>query len=126
MLINRLLIDDGAEAPDGDPSILYTWFAMHDFTHLYLFVQFERDEGPFTVVRDSGDRFFDDDAVNVFFDGDASGGDVLDGIIGDDRAFSIPLVSQTGEGLPRLYATRPSLAPEVPPSLEDNYGGLPA
>ena len=118
MLINRLLIDRGAEAADGAESIPYTWFAMHDFTFLYLFVQFERGEGPFTEIRDSGARFFDDDAVNVFFDGDASRGAELDGVGGDDRYFAIPLLAESGEGPPQVFAGRPEIAPEVPPSLE--------
>ena len=123
MLVNRLLIDNGAEAPDGDPSVRYTWFAMHDFTFLYLFVQFERNDASFTPIRDSGDRFFEDDAVTVMVDGDISRGAELDGITGNDRAFSIPLLSQFGDGLPHVYATRPRLAPDIPQSLLDgNYG----
>ena len=35
--VDRLLLDNGAEAADGE--VPYTWFAMHDFTFLYLFVQ---------------------------------------------------------------------------------------
>ena len=125
MPVNRLLLDRGAEAVDGAESIRYTRFAMHDFTFLYLSVQFERDEGPFTVRRDSGNRFFDDDAVNVFLDGDASRGTELDGVTGDDRYFAIPPRAETDGELPRVFAGRPSLAPEIPPSLE--YGAcLPA
>lgn len=117
LLIDRLLIDAGAEAPDG--GVPYVWFAMHDSESLYLFVQFERS-APYTPIRDS-ERFFDDDAVNLFFDGDGSRGEGLEGTEGgDDRYVVIPLLARDGEERPEAFAPLSGTAPEVPPSLE--YG----
>ena len=117
LLIDRLLIDRAAEAADG--GVPYIWFAMHDFESLYLFVQFERT-APYTPFRDS-ERFFDDDALNLFFDGDSSRGERLEGTDGgDDRYIAIPLLAREGEERPEALAPLRGRAPEVPPSLE--YG----
>ena len=114
LTIDRLLVDEGAEAGDG--GVPYIWFAMHDGQYLYLFVQFERSE-PFTPWRDS-ELYHHDDVVTLLFDGDASRGSVLDGITGDDRYFAISELPAPRESERVAFAPLPDIAPTVPPSLE--------
>lgn len=72
LLINNLIVSesnntDGAEEPD------YQWAAIHDTRYLTLFIWGKRlaEEGV-DANGDSGLQFFNDDSVEIFWDGDYS------------------------------------------------------
>ena len=111
--IDRLVIDDN---PAGRAAPRYQWAMMHDRDFLYLFVLFEGTDGePHTPFADSP-RYFNDDGVNLFFDGDGSRGASLGS---DDRYLHIPLPITNDVVRPPVRAPF-SGAPTVPPGLE--YG----
>ncbi len=64
--INHLMIDLGAEAPDGTP--YRRWGAMHDGEYLYVVVLVD-DDGE---RQSDGPLFWQDDGVELFLDGDYS------------------------------------------------------
>lgn len=67
LLIDSLMIDVDAEAPNGSP--LRRWAAMHDGTYLYVLVLVD-DLGQ--RERDSGSDLDQDDSLELFLDGDNS------------------------------------------------------
>ena len=110
LAVDRLVIDEvGAEgaSPPG-----YRWLAMHDFESLYLYVEFEAT-GMHTPFRDSA-SYFDDDALNLFFDGDGNRSPELGA---GDFHIVLPLVADAGSDAPVALAPD-ERAPELPPSLE--------
>ncbi|MEE9320759.1 MAG: sugar-binding protein [Granulosicoccus sp.] len=90
MSINRLMIDRGATRLDGDTE--YYWAAMHDGEYLYLLV-FGADQGRQTPFGDSI-LMYDDDAIEIFWDGDNSRASRYDGI--NDFHMLIPLLGEEG------------------------------
>lgn len=88
--VDNLMINQGAIRPDGqdDGFGKMRWFAMHDDINLYLFVLGENIDIA-NVVRDSGNAVSQDDALNIYLDGDNSKGQSYDGV--DDRHIQIPL-----------------------------------
>lgn len=84
--IDNLMIDQGASRLDGDTE--YRWAGMHDGENLYLLVFGEGANGQ-TPFGDSDPDVWNDDAVELFFDGDNSKLQAYDGI--DDRQIIIPL-----------------------------------
>ncbi len=85
--IDNLMIDQGADRPDGGTE--FRWFSMHDDTFLYLFVVGENVDRA-TTFRDST-NIVQDDNLNIYLDGDNSKGSSYDGI--DDRHILIPLLT---------------------------------
>lgn len=76
---------------DGDTEM--RWFAMHDKTNLYIFVEGEQVDKS-TPNGDSQD-FWNDTNLNIFLDGNNSKGSIYDGI--DDVRIEIPLLNSQGE-----------------------------
>jgi len=92
--INNLIVDETGNAiPDG-PN--YQWAAVHDGQFLSLFV-FGKEISPSTGVdatRDSGTQFFQDDSLELFFDGNLSQLTDYDQV--DDMHIVIPLLRGPG------------------------------
>lgn len=87
LFIDNLMINQGALRPDGDTE--FRWFALHDDTNLYVFVLGENVETG-TPIRDST-SVWQDDNLNLFFDGNRSRGPSYDGV--DDRHILVPLLT---------------------------------
>lgn len=85
--IDNLMINQGAVRPDGDTE--FRWFAMHDDSNLYVFVLGE-DVDTGTPIRDST-AIWQDDAVNLYIDGNNSKGSSYDGV--DDWQLMVPLLA---------------------------------
>lgn len=87
LFIDNVLIDNGVVQPGEDRQ--YRWAGMHDGEFLYLLVFGERgaDQTPF------GDSAvaYEDDAIDIFWDGDNSKGTSYDGV--DDYHAIIPLMT---------------------------------
>lgn len=77
----------GADLADGIP--LHYWSAIHDDNYLYIVVVSD-DE---STTHDS-ESFWDDDNLNIYFDGNYSHGNSYDGF--DDRHMMIPLMTNNG------------------------------
>ncbi|ASJ71048.1 CBM9 family sugar-binding protein [Granulosicoccus antarcticus] len=92
LLINNVLIDNDVIQP-GEPDRSYRWAGMHDGQFLYLMVFSELD-GAQTPFGDSFE-LFNDDAIDIFLDGNNSKGASYDGI--DDYHAIISLLSTLGE-----------------------------
>jgi len=84
--IDNLMIDQGAIRLDGATE--YRWAGMHDGENLYLLVFGEGIDGQ-TPFGDSDSDVWNDDAVEIFWDGDNSRQQAYDGV--DDRQIIIPL-----------------------------------
>lgn len=82
--INNLMIDNGAEAPDGTP--YRRWAAMHDGERLYILALVD-DDG--YIFADSN-LAYQDDSLEIFIDGDNSKQTEYDG--NDDFHVIIPLL----------------------------------
>lgn len=91
LLINNVLIDNDVIQP-GEPDRSYRWAGMHDGQFLYLMVFAELD-GAQTPFGDSI-QLYDDDAIDIFLDGNNSKGASYDGI--DDYHALITLLSTLG------------------------------
>jgi len=89
--VENLLINNGvvdlAVADD------FRWAAMHDGTYLYVMVFAERGINQ-TPVGDSGEVVYQDDAVDIYWDGDNSKGASYDGI--DDHHIIVALLAENG------------------------------
>lgn len=96
MSINRLMVDRGAIRQDGDTE--YYWAAMHDSEYLYLIV-FGADNNRQTPYGDS-DLTYNDDAIEIFWDGDNSRASRYDGI--NDYHLLIPLLEKGTEVVPNM------------------------
>lgn len=92
--INNLIVDEtGTAVPDG-PN--YQWAGVHDGEFLSLFI-FGKSINPASGVdatRDSGAQFFNDDSLEIFFDGNLSQLSDYDQV--DDMHIVIPLVRGSG------------------------------
>jgi len=75
--MNNLMIDQGATLQDGEPS--YRWGAMHDGENLYLMMFAESVLVGQTPFSDSL-LDYEDDAIDIFIDGDNSKGTEYDAI----------------------------------------------
>lgn len=109
LFVNRLIEDrtpGTVDEPQG-----YQWLAMHDFTHLYLYVVFERGNRRTDAVnphRDSA-NFHDDDVLSLYFDGDHGRTASPDGA--KDRRLVIPMIRpEPLEGQPRAFSPDPASA----------------
>lgn len=85
--IDNLMVNQGAVRTDGNTE--FRWFAMHDDTHLYIFVLGETVSIS-TPIRDST-SVWQDDNLEIFIDGNNSKLDSYDGV--DDRHILIPLLA---------------------------------
>ncbi|WP_430881113.1 sugar-binding protein [Granulosicoccus sp. 3-233] len=90
LFINQVLIDKGVVQPGEDRR--YRWGAMHDGEFLYLMV-FGEKFGEQTPFGDS-DLAYEDDAIDIFWDGNNSKGASYDGV--DDYHAIIPLLTSQG------------------------------
>ncbi|MGI9296184.1 MAG: sugar-binding protein [Pseudomonadales bacterium] len=91
LFINNLMINRGATLSDGEPQ--YRWGAMHDSQNLYLWI-----EGESASMRShfgDSDLLYNDDAVEIYWDGDNSKERSYDLI--DDYQIIIPLLTR-GDG----------------------------
>lgn len=70
--LTQLLL--GNDVPPTDFAV--TFRALHDTTTLYLLLELHDEAGR----RDSGDEWWQDDGVEIYLDGDRSGGDQYDGV----------------------------------------------
>jgi len=84
--IDNLMIDQGAVRLDGATE--YRWAGMHDGQYLYLLIFGEGENGQ-TTFGDSTPDIWNDDAVEIFLDGDNSKQQSYDGM--DDRQVIFPL-----------------------------------
>ena len=87
LYINHLMIDQGAAQANEEP--LYQWAAMHDEKYLYLFVFGET--GQFQTPHKDSENSFNDDSLEIFFDGNNSKLLSYDGV--DDIHIIIPLMT---------------------------------
>jgi len=90
LAIDNLMRDVGGTQQDG--GVDYRWIAMHDGVYMYFLVLGELGELQ-TPFGDS-DRAFNDDSIELFFDGDNSKGESYDGV--DDTHFVIALLDENG------------------------------
>ncbi len=87
LYINHLMIDQGAAQANEEP--LYQWAAMHDEKYLYLFVFGEA--GQYQTPHKDSENSFNDDSLEIFFDGNNSKLLSYDGV--DDIHIIIPLMT---------------------------------
>lgn len=99
LLIDKVLVDEGVVQPGEDRR--YRWAGMHDGQFLYLLV-FAEVSGNQTPFGDSA-LIYNDDAVDIFWDGNNSKGTTYDGI--DDFHAIIALLSSQGGGSPNRTGT---------------------
>lgn len=92
LLIDKVQIDRNVVQPGEDRR--YRWAGMHDGEYLYLLV-FAEASGEQTPFADSVD-VYEDDAVDIFWDGNNSKGTAYDGV--DDFHLLIGLLSLDGDG----------------------------
>ncbi len=89
LLINNLIVDENASQVDGQPN--YQWAAIHDEEFLTLFVFGKAANSTQTNLHgDSGTFFFQDDTLELYFDGDLSQLSDYDNV--DDMQIIIPLL----------------------------------
>ncbi len=91
LTINNMIRDDSVDIEE-DPNPDYQWAAIHDEQYLTIFVWGKARNG--TTIKANGDSgldFFDDDSLEIFFDGDLSRG-INDYDKVDDLLINIPLV----------------------------------
>ena len=93
LLIDKVQIDKSVIQP-GEPDRRYRWAGMHDGQYLYLMV-FAELSGAQTPFGDSL-LAYDDDAIDIFLDGNNSKGTSYDGV--DDYHAIITLLSEQGTG----------------------------
>ncbi len=101
LLIDNVQIDKSVIKP-GEPDRRYRWAAMHDGQFLYLMVFSELD-GAQTPFGDSP-LAYDDDAIDIFLDGNNSKGTSYDGV--DDYHAIITLLSCKGRAVPTARQQR--------------------
>jgi len=89
LAIDSLMIARGSGPLTETPG--YRWYAVHDETTLYVFVEGKEIEAP--IFGDS-DQLWNDDALNLFIDGDNSGGSSYDGV--DDWHVFLALTDGAG------------------------------
>ena len=85
-----ILPDDGSV----DPAMAndFKWGAIHDGQYLYLYVAAE--SGSYQTPNSDSEEAYQDDSVDVYVDGDLSGGFSYDGV--DDFHVTIGLLSENG------------------------------
>lgn len=96
LAIDKVLIDFNVIQDDEDRQ--YKWAGMHDGTYLYLMI-FGEAGAQQTPFGDS-DFAFDDDAIDIFLDGNNSKRAGYDGV--DDFHAIIALLSKNGAGTPNF------------------------
>lgn len=92
--IDELMLDDGVTVPGENRE--YRWAGMHDGEHLYLLIFAEKGDQQ-TPFGDSV-LAYNDDAIDIFWDGDNSKLASYDGV--DDFQAIIALLSNAGDGTP--------------------------
>ncbi len=90
--IDNVLLDNGVL--DTSISSVFRWAAMHDGTYLYVIVFAERGANQ-TPIGDSGEFVYEDDSVDIYWDGNNSKGASYDGI--DDFHIIVGLLAGNGE-----------------------------
>lgn len=90
--IDHVLILQGVA--DESVSDDFRWAAMHDGTYLYVMVFAEQGVNQ-TPIGDSGEMVFQDDSVDIYWDGNNSKGASYDGI--DDFHVTVGLLADNGE-----------------------------
>jgi hypothetical protein len=90
--IGNLLVDTGIV--DTAMSSDFKWAAMHDGSHLYIMVFVERGINQ-TLTADSGALVYEDDSVDIYWDGNNSKGASYDGV--DDFHIIVGLLGGEGE-----------------------------
>ena len=90
--VDHPMIDRDAGPRDSAPG--YKWGAMHDGENLYVYVEGKPVDAP--VFADSPNPW-DDDALNLFVDGDGSAGTSYDGV--DDWHVFMPLADTAEDTL---------------------------
>lgn len=91
LLVDSLIVDENAAQLDGGR---YKWAAQHNGQFLSIFVFGKVNNSGQNLFGDSGDDFYQDDSLEIFFDGDLSGGADYDRI--DDMHIVIPLLRGSG------------------------------
>jgi len=91
--VDSLLVDRGTQLENGNSK--FKWGAIHDGRYLSLFVLGKINiPGQQNVHRDSGNFFYNDDSLEIYFDGDRSRGVDYDKV--DDMQIVIPLLRDDG------------------------------
>lgn len=89
LFIDTMIRDDNNNIQE-DPNPNYQWTAVHDGTHLSIFVYGKlRNGSTIRINGDSGLEYFNDDSLEIFLDGNLSRGTDYDGV--DDMLINIPL-----------------------------------
>lgn len=94
LAINNLIRND-TDSEVAAPISEYQWAAIHDGSYLTIFIWGKAPDSTNTVNGDSAVNFFDDDSVEIYWDGDLSrlpnGYDFV-----DDMLLNIPLARGLG------------------------------
>lgn len=95
--ISNVIVDESDNAIVGDPNM--QWAALHDGEFLTLFVLGKQINPagvpPVFGSRDSGTSWFNDDSIEIFWDGDLSQATDYDTV--DDMHIMIPLIRGIGD-----------------------------
>ena len=94
LLIRNLIVDEVGDYVDG--STQYQWLAIHDEEFLTIYVLAKPGLSP--NHGDSGELYFNDDSLEIFWDGDLSRANDYDTV--DDFHLIIPLL--TDDGTPNM------------------------
>lgn len=86
-------LEDNDDVYEKDLRPWHTWHAMYDEKYLYLLVEVTQDVYPTCDSKDP----WDDDDLNIYWDGDNSKGDKYDGV--NDYHLLIPLFERGAECL---------------------------
>ncbi len=91
--IDNLIVDEPGNMVTGSPN--YQWAGIHDGEYLTIFI-FSKGISPpaINATRDSGTEVFNDDSIEIFWDGNLSR--LTDYDSEDDMHIMIPLVRGTG------------------------------
>jgi hypothetical protein len=90
LLIRNLIVDEVGDYVDG--STQYQWLAIHDEEFLTIYVLAKPGLSP--NHGDSGEQYFNDDTLEIFWDGDLSRSNGYDTV--DDMQLLIPLLRDDG------------------------------
>ncbi len=90
LLINNLIVDEVGDYVNG--STQYQWLAIHDEEFLTIYVLAKPGLSP--NHGDSGDLYFNDDSLEIFWDGNLSRANDYDTV--DDMHIIIPLLLDDG------------------------------
>ena len=103
LAVDALMIDVGVGPLERRPG--YKWGAMHDDENLYVYVEGKAVGAP---IHGDSAALWQDDNLNLFFDGDGSAGSSYDGV--DDWHVFIPLLDADGNANAQRITSGPSSA----------------